>query len=375
MVKYNYQIPIPNNNYEMTEISYTITSMTAGTLCIMKRNDELVYPVHQRDFVWSELKQNRFRKSVLDGMPTSSLMFRKISGGGCGSGCSGCSGGCGGGGDRKMSIEDGRQRLTTILNWMDSEEFEALSSDEKERVNKYVFAVIIYTDALEEQVPEMFVNINSGVQLSVGEMLNSVSGISPLVKMTIKLLMTPGEGSDYMGDAIKIWGMKDSKNNKGQKYLATQVALVSGLMWGTRAMTLKWSVYEKMEYHLKTDLDEGVIVGKIKTIICIFNDAISKSSLSKVSGEAREISSTMMNIMRDIGMFSGYIIHYLDKYGWNDRKNIVRLQDVISKILDINKFWKKGGNPLHVGMEGKSWNVKRWELGCDNISVHESNGL
>ena len=124
----------------MTKISYTITSMTAGTLCNMKRKDELVYPDHQREFVWSELKQNRFRKSVLDGMPTSSLMFRKISGG-----CGGC-GGCGSGdGDRKMSIEDGRQRLTTMLNWMDSEEFEALSSDEKERVNKYVFAVIIYT--------------------------------------------------------------------------------------------------------------------------------------------------------------------------------------------------------------------------------------
>ena len=346
----------------MTKISYTITSMTAGTLCNMKRKDELVYPDHQREFVWSKAKQLLFRNSVLDGMPTSSLMFRKISGG------------CGGGGDRKMSIEDGRQRLTTILNWMDSEEFASLSSDEKEGVDKYVFAVIIYTDASEEKVPEMFVNINSGVKLSVGEMLNSVSGISPLVKMTIKLLMTPGEGSDYMGDAIRIWG-DISNTNKGQKYLAMQVALVSGLMWGTKAMTLKWSVYEKMGYHLKTDVDEKVVVGKIKTIICIFNEAISKSSLSKVSGEAREISSTMMNVMRDIGMFSGYIIHYLDKYGWNDRKNIVKLQDVISTILDINKFWKKGGNPLHVGMEGNAWNEKRWELGCDNISLHESNGL
>ena len=338
----------------MTKISYTITSMTAGTLCNMKRKDELVYPDHQREFVWSKAKQLLFRNSVLDGMPTSSLMFRKISGG------------CGGDGDRKMSIEDGRQRLTTILNWMDSEEFASLSSDEKEGVDKYVFAVIIYTDASEEKVPEMFVNINSGVKLSVGEMLNSVSGISPLVKMTIKLLMTPGEGSDYMGDAIRIWG-DISNTNKGQKYLAMQVALVSGLMWGTKAMTLKWSVYEKMGYHLKTDVDEKVVVGKIKTIICIFNEAISKSSLSKVSGEAREISSTMMNIIRDIGMFSGYIIHYLDKYGWEDRKNIVKLQDVISTILDINKFWKKGGNPLHVGMEGNAWNENRWEVGCDII--------
>ena len=67
--------------------------------------------------------------------------------------------------------------------------------------------------------------------------------------MTIKLLMTPGEGSDYMGDAIRIWG-DISNTNKGQKYLAMQVALVSGLMWGTKAMTLKWSVYEKMGYHL-----------------------------------------------------------------------------------------------------------------------------
>lgn len=339
---------------EMSKISYTITSMTAGTLCIMMRNDELVYTAHQRDFVWSELKQNRFRKSVQDGMPTSSLMFRKIQGG-----------------DGKMSIEDGRQRLTTIINWIDSEEFTDLSSDDKERINKYVFAVIIYTDALEEQVPKMFVNINSGVQLSVGELLNSVSRISPLVKLTIKLLMTPGEGSDYLGEAIKIWGLKDSKNNKGQKYLATQVALVSGLMWGTKSMTMKWSMYEKTGHHLKTDLDESMIIRKLKTLICIFNDAISKSSLSKVSGEAREISSTMMNIIRDIGMFSGYIIHYLDKYGWEDQRNVSKLQDVILKIFEINKFWKKGGNPLHVGMEGKAWNEKRWELGCDIISLRE----
>ena len=103
----------------MTKISYTITSMTAGTLCNMKRKDELVYPDHQREFVWSKVKQLLFRNSVLDGMPTSSLMFRKISGG-----CGGCGGG---GGDRKLSIEDGRQRLTTIINWIDSEEFEAVS--------------------------------------------------------------------------------------------------------------------------------------------------------------------------------------------------------------------------------------------------------
>ena len=355
MVNYKYQIPIQNQIKEMAKISYTITSMTAGTLCEMKRKDELVYPTHQRDFVWSKVQQLRFRKSVLDGMPTSSLMFRKIHDG-CDS-------------KNKMSIEDGRQRLTTIMNWIDSKEFSELSLDEKEGINKYVFAVIIYADAIEEKVPEMFVNINSGVKLSVGELLNSVSGISPLVKMTIKLLMTPGEG--VYEEAIKIWGVKDSKNNnnnnKGQKYLAMQVALVSGLLWGTKAMTMKWSVYEKMGYHLKTELDESMVTRKVMILICIFNEAISKSSLSKISGHAREISSTLMNILRDIGMFSGYIIHYLDKYGWEDGKNIVKLQEVVLEILEIHKFWKKGYNPLHVGMEGNAWNEKRWELGCDII--------
>ena len=341
----------------MAKISYTITSMTAETLCEMKRTDELVYPAHQRDFVWSKVQQLRFRKSVLDGMPTCSLMFRKIHE----QGADKCESK-----NKKMSIEDGRQRVTTIMNWIDSKEFSELSLDEKEGINKYVFAVIIYTDAIEEKVPEMFVNINSGVKLSVGELLNSVSGISPLVKMTIKLLMMPGEG--VYEEANKIWGAKDSKNNKGQKYLAMQVALVSGLLWGTNAMTMKWSVYEKTGYHLKTELDESMVTRKVKILICIFNEAISKSSLSKISGHAREISPTMMNVMRDIGMFSGYIIHYLDKYGWNDRKNIVKLQEVVLEILEIHKFWKKGRNPLHVGMEGNAWNEKRWELGCDIIS-------
>lgn len=212
-----------------------------------------------------------------------------------------------------------------------------------------MFAVIIYTDAIEEKVPEMFVNIKRG-QIECW-------GIIEFGEWCMKKQIRYGERK-IVKPIIII---------KGQKYLAMQVALVSGLLWETNAMTMKWSVYEKTGYHLKTELDESMVTRKVKILICIFNEAISKSSLSKISGHAREISPTMMNVLRDIGMFSGYIIHYLDKYGWEDRKNIVKLQDVIFTIFEINKFWKKGCNPLHGGMEGNAWNEKRWELGCDII--------
>lgn len=102
---------------------------------------------------------------------------------------------------------DGKQRLTTIYNFINSKEYEKLTEDEKDKILSAEVSTITYSNLSDDDIFELFKRYNNGVTLSGGQKTRSYCDkeILTLIKSTIE------------NNSIKeVWNITKGQKNKNE---------------------------------------------------------------------------------------------------------------------------------------------------------------
>jgi hypothetical protein len=207
--------------------------MSVERLTDWLRGNTIIIPPWQRELAWPPYMRQVYVSSVIDNDPTPQILLRKV--------------------DMSWSLEDGRQRLTALLDFREgvltdkhNRKFESLSLDEKNKFLKYRIPVQSYWGYSNKEAIEFFMRYQEGKALSIGEKYHAVNDWSPLVKMAKELLMTAGTG--FHDRAETIWGRRcDEINSNGEitdkkrQWLASACAMIGGLAWGPTRITKSWN--------------------------------------------------------------------------------------------------------------------------------------
>lgn len=271
-------------------------------------------PEHQREYCWDLPRQKKFIESILSGYPIPSFLMSERRA------------------DPKPTLEDGRQRLTTVsrffrnlfsVEWPPSSgshlNYSDLKEDDRNQINKTNICIISFSKAKDDDRIKIFNRFNSGIVLSPGEHYHAQHA-SPLVSFVKELLMTPGSG--YHDRAAAIWDVRGDplvvpenfvSKDKRRKWLLGATALVLGLVYGPANGTKKY------------EPDRGLITAEIppakKTAV--------KKDLERIleiyeAVEARVPATKpkkWKNAHWDMGTYTGYILYSLSalaREGHND---------------------------------------------------------
>lgn len=307
---------------------------------------EIFIDDHQRGGdVWTILRQQQLIDTVLSGLPIPVIILFVR-------------------GDRRMSLEDGQQRLTTLLRFRDNEfpmadgrKYQDLTVEEMVYFDTYPVPVLSYRNATNQQMIDIFNRFQNGSPLSVGERLHSLSSMSPLVRLTKRLLLTRGEG--LHDRAAATWGNR-AGDDKRRRYLLNACAMVAGIAFDTAALSRKWSDFERRDENgvmaLARDIDEATVVLKMERILRIFEN---------VNREFRVAGKAMKDKLWNPGSFSGYIIHSLNSLpqeGWDDLEaRWVRF------IVETRRNPESMRVLTDTIAQTRSWTVARWQNGCTAV--------
>ena len=329
-----------------SRVRFVVNAITVHELLNMLRNEELEIPAHQRDYCWDAMKQGDFISSIMMGLPTQSIILQKT-----GRGPALSEG-------EKTTLEDGRQRLTTLEKFIKDElssealgraktqKFSELSIDQQSNIRSYQFSVILYRGATPQQQVTIFDHFQNGVPLSKGERLHSLSEISPLVKFVKKQLMTLNEG--IHDEASLVWGIRAGTDKK-RVALLNATALCAGLAFGPKAITKKWEILRK---YLDRDIDSENILSNLRILIGIYR---------VVEESYPERGKKVLNYQWDVGKYNGYIIYSLYMYP-EDTERLI--QGWVRFLAGARANPQNIDNILHYDItSARSWTVRRWELG------------
>lgn len=270
-----------------SRVRFENTSKTAFELVNMLQEEELRIPLHQREYCWPPLRQQQFIHTILQGMPTQAIIMRRD----------------GRGEELPVSLEDGRQRLTTLQMFLrdeiltkDGTKFSELSSILQNQVRSYSFAVTTYWNATTEQIVNIFDRFQNGTPLTIGERLHSMSDISPIVKLAKKLLLTVGEG--VHDRAVGSWGHRAGADRR-RKNLLNAVMIVGGIAFGPQAITKKWLDIQEYLSRTISPEDEQRIVKTLRDILNIYE---------VVENQKPVRGSSIKNAQWAVGKITGYLI-------------------------------------------------------------------
>lgn len=278
-----------------SRVRFENTSKTAFELVNMLQEEELRIPLHQREYCWPELRQQEFIDTILQGIPTQAIIMRRD----------------GRGDELPVSLEDGRQRLTTLQMFLrdeiltkDGTKFSDLSSILQNQVRSYSFAVTTYWNATPEQIVNIFDRFQNGTPLTIGERLHSMSEISPIVKLTKKLLLTVGEG--VHDRAVTTWGHRAGADRR-RKNLLNALMIVAGIAFGPKAITKKWPEIQEGRYLSRpiSPEDEQRILKTLRDILNIYEVVDNQKPLR---------GSSIKNMQWAVGKITGYLIWSFHTY-------------------------------------------------------------
>ena len=287
-------------------ITYTTTQFTVKQLIHWREKGKLGIPLHQRGYVWDQKHQKALLDTIYRGLPISSLTLSTVD-------LSGVSIEEGKG---KYYIEDGQQRVQTLLRFKQNKfsmqlskdneiSFDDLLENDKEIILNYKVPVLIYSGATEENRIEIFDRLQNGIILSYGERFHSMRFLSPLIKFTCETLLY--ENSDINPAMAGVWGVRRlTEGNDGTKRFRTMreaVCIMAGCLWGTEHYTEN---YDSLREKLRVPLGENQkkkALSILNKIINIYRCAIK----SEVGLSGKKLTDSFWNPK----YFTGYIIHSL----------------------------------------------------------------
>jgi hypothetical protein len=326
---------------------WDVRMMSVSTLASKLGGEDIVIPIHQRNYVWSDRVAQVFIDSLLKGLPCPSLLIYEER-------------------HQPLSLEDGSQRLRTIVKYMNDEfgsspdpdvvapvKFSELSEADRARLQETRLAVLVYSNASKQQRIEIFDRFQNGSPLKVGERLHSLS-YTTLVNFTIKTLLTPGQG--YYDRAMAIWGPRlvgDSVKDKRFESLINATAIIAGCAHGPDHISKK---YNDLRPVLLTPIDERETKRILEMLFSIYEDA----NLHVPMG-----GKNILNKQWPVGNFTGYIIASLKKLPDEWPRLRVGWVNFLVQYRNDNSLIKR---VLHKNLSSaRSWSSARWQIGYNNV--------
>jgi hypothetical protein len=194
--------------------------MSVSALASKLSGGDIILPFHQRKYVWSDKIAQTFIDSLLRGYPCPSILIYEER-------------------HQPLSLEDGSQRLRTIVKYMKDEfgsspdpgvvapiKFSELSEIDRLRLQEMRLGVNVYTNVTRKERIEIFDRFQNGKPMKVGDRLHSLSDTT-LVDFTIKTILTPEQG--YYDRATAIWGPRilgDEVKDKHYDILVNATAII-----------------------------------------------------------------------------------------------------------------------------------------------------
>ena len=295
-------------------------------------------PVHQRPYIWTPKQAEGFLITIMDCMPTLSLIFYEevVNG--------------------KIIrwLEDGQQRFMTVKRFCTGEfgtkvtwngrTYAEFTPDEKVRFETYPFTITTMEDVLYERRVALFQAIQDGTPLTNGQRFHAYSH-SPIVTFANAIMKNP--------DCIAVWG--ECKDDSGKKSLANAVAIASGIAFkNIDAITTSYDIMGR----------NGLLEKTVDT-----TDNLAR--LISVYTRADELCPTTLSKKKsqwDAGKYNGYILYSmcLPDRDWESDKEMfaqfiarVRRDKTAMQILTYMK------------PNTRNWNAGRWKQGLLNLDDQE----
>jgi len=333
-------------------IRYQPRQEKMGVLIQDLKSGALAIPEHQREFVWNLFKKQALVDTILRGLPIPTVLIGSTIN------------------DPKRSIEDGRQRLTTIQHFMEGEftthdgrKFAALSMEEQFGVSHYMVPVTEYSGATDSERFDIFDRHQNGTPLSTGERLHSLTSCSPAVSFARENLMKVG--TPISNRFFTLWGDRVG-GDKRKNNLANAVAIVLGLAFGPRYISKK---YEEIRDKLAKPINEAGVLADLGRVAEIYEEVQKKEPGG---------NKTVRNRMFNCGIYLGYILYSLsykarkDTGAWvvnsleGDEGEWKRLKDGwVKYLIRARRKDHQDGGVLDrdEGEVVRHWSSNRWELG------------
>jgi hypothetical protein len=358
----------------MNRIVKTISSRTVEYFIRNRQNGTIIIPHHQREYCWnmnaSETspycptpREIQFIQSLLNGYPIPSILLSRSDEPG------------------KLSLEDGRQRITCALRytqnlfgvkWRGEERtFDQLTAEEQFRLLNEQIPTVEYENATMSDKIAIFDRHQNGAPLTSGERYNAHE--TELVQFTKEMFMTPGQG--FHDDAIPYWG-DQTRTDKRCKRLLTKIGFMIGLRHGPADMNTK---YEPHRDFLTTKYPASIrekIKRDIRRILDIY---AAVEELYPLEPRKR---NKWNKIYDDPGNFTGYILYSLSIHEdmWSDIK-----PTWVDYIVGV-RHAVEGNSPkkitsvldqcIHKDMpKTRSWNLERWKIGYCHVFAKEYDGF
>lgn len=363
------------NNEQATMVkSWENATNSIKDLTDFLRSQHIVIPPWQREFTWSIPLQQMLVACIMKNDPMPQILLRQLP-------------------NLHYSLEDGRQRLTSLKNYRDNmypvngKKFTEMTSEEQKQFLSYRMPTQTYRGFTDEEAVQLFINRQQGVSLSNGEKYYAVDSFSPLVRVTRNLLMKADSG--LHNDAAAVWGrlcddtsadgIVTTVKDKKRRNLERACALVAGLAWGIEWITKKWSdistINPKVGHTMMTrpihndgeteqEAQERIRL-KLVEILEIYKAVQSKHKV------------TLIHLKKqfDPGFATGYIMYGMSlpsdrmppqfKEKWVDflveeRKNAAAARALKRKFVsDLSKDEIVGS--------ARTWSKTRWENGHNHL--------
>lgn len=335
-----------------SRVSFENLAMHACQLIDKLNTNLIAIPPHQREFCWPQKKQQLFIDTVQANMPTNSILLRK---------------------DRNYeheSLEDGRQRLTTLRDYMAPDSlvidkegrlFKDLPRLLQRQMEMYSFSVIRYSNATDEQAVDIFNRAQNGQPLTMGQRMYALTGISPIVKFAKKTLLTAGIGLHDRATAV--WGARNGKDPKRTIFRDAVILAMSAVFGMT---TKKWDEIEEKKFLSSAISHEQEVyaIGLLTELIEIYE---------KTDVEAPVRGKSMLNRQWSLSNFSPYIL-------WSLRKYPAEHERVIAGWVAWLVKYRGDDSLLNCELkcdvsQARSWNNDRWKFGYLRIFDPDSDEL
>jgi hypothetical protein len=317
--------------------------VTQRSIKDMINDGKVNIPVHQRPYIWKEKQVNGFLVTIMDGMPTLSLIiYEEVV-------------------DGKLVrwLEDGQQRFMSVKKFRNGElgpefkwndkQFVDFSAEEKTRFENYQFTVTTMENVVYERRVALFQAIQDGEPLTNGQRFHAYSH-SPIVKFAKSILDNE--------NCIAVWGTC-KKDDLKKKSLANAVAIASGLaLKNIDAITTSYDLIGKSGF-LDQPFDQEDANLRLEKLLSVYTraDELCPTTLAKKKPQW------------DAGKYTGYILYSmcLPDRDWEVDKEMfaqfiarVRRDKLAMKILT----YKKSAT--------RNWNSSRWKQGLDNLDNQET---
>jgi len=275
----------------MSSIKFDTTPMKLKNLIANLTSKALIIPTHQRDFVWKRAAQQGLVDTVLRGIPMPGITIReKVLPDGSEIQC----------------LEDGQQRLTTLRLYMegafpakDGRRFADLTEEEKEHFRGYRISVTIYENATDAEAIEIFMKLQDGSALSIGEKIHSIKDKAPIVGFAQDVLLTPGTG--FYDRTTPFWGdARTAKANRGA-HTVTAVVICAAVAKGSSEFLCKEGL-KPQTFAEFAEFDHEYIESVLEKLIRIFE---------RVNERQPTTSAAIKKQYWEISNFIAYILHGL----------------------------------------------------------------